>query len=855
MTPERWRQTEQLYHAALERPPEERASFLDEACAGDEELRREVESLLAFDERAEQFIETPPDDVAAGMIAEKQARSMTGRTLGHYKIQSLLGAGGMGEVYRARDTRLDRDVAVKILPEELAENPEALRRFEREAKAVAALSHPNILAIHDFGTEQSLSYAVMELLEGETLRARLTRSALGWREAVEVGIPIAEGLAAAHARGIIHRDLKPENIFLTRDGQVKILDFGIARVKQAVSPDSETVTSTATKPGTVMGTIGYMSPEQVRGEVADAPSDIFSFGSVLYEMVAGRRPFAGATATEMMAAILRDDPPALTVSGQAAPAELERVIRHCLGKRPEERYQSARDLAFDLKATLSGGSITAPARARRRTPVAVWLGAAVVGLLLMITLLLYLTVWREKAIDSLAVLPLVNASGNAEMDYLSEGIAESLINSLSQLPQLKRVIARSTMSSYKGKEVDPRQVGQELNVRAVFTWKMTQRGDDLIIGAELVNAADGARLWGEQYSRKLKNVMEAQVEIARRISEKLRLELTGEQEKRLTKHYTENPEAYQLYLKGRYHLTLTTEAELKKAVEYFQQAIYLDPNYALAYAGLADAYQFISGSYLPVEEAMPMAQAAARKALELDETLAEAHAALAGTKMAFGWEWAEAEREFRRAIELNSGYALAHNYYGILLVDLGRFDEAQAQMNRARELDPLSPFVQVGAVWPVYFARQYDQAIEQLRKIAAWNPEFANAYINLGWAYTHKGMYEEAIAALNKAKSLSDFWLISAHLGYVYSRAGKRDEARNVLAELQARAAREHISDYGLAVVHVGLGEKDQAFAALEKAFEARDDFLSFLKVEPLFDELRSDPRFTDLLRRMNLAP
>jgi TolB-like protein/Flp pilus assembly protein TadD len=487
--------------------------------------------------------------------------------------------------------------------------------------------------------------------------------------------------------------------------------------------------------------------------------------------------------------------------------------------------------------------------------VALWLGAAAVGLLLALTLLLYLTIWREKAIDSLAVLPLVNASGNAEVDYLSEGIAESLINSLSQLPQLKRVIARSTMSSYKGKEVDPRQVGQELNVRAVFTWKMTQRGDNVIIGAELVNAADGARLWGEQYSRRLENMMDAQIEIARRISEKLRLELTGEQERRLTKHYTENPEAYQLYLKGRYHLTLTTEAELKKAVGYFKQAIALDPNYALAYAGLADAYMFISDMYLPIKEAMPMARAAAQEALKLDETLAEAHAALGGVKMQFDWEWAEAEREYRRAIELNPSYALVHNGYGILLVYLGRFDEARAQTNRARELDPLSPFVQVGAVWPVYFGRQYDQAIEQLRQIAAWNPEFVNVYINLGWAYTHKGMYEEAIAALNKAKSLSDNWLIAAHLGYVYARAGKRDEARKALAELQARAKREHISDYGFAVVYVGLGEKDQAFAALEKAYEARVDFLFWLKVEPLFDELRLDPRFTDLLRRMNLAP
>jgi serine/threonine protein kinase len=435
-------------------------------------LRREIVSLLAFDERAESFIETPPDDVAAGMMAEEQARSMTGRTLGHYKLQSLIGAGGMGEVYRARDTRLDRDVAVKILPEQLAQDAEALRRFEREAKAVAALSHPNILSIFDFGTEQGLNYAVMELLEGETPRARLQREAVGWREVVEIGAAIADGLAAAHAKGIIHRDLKPENIFLTSDGQVKILDFGIARVKRVVSPEAETLTTgiETTKRGVVMGTIGYMSPEQVRGEQAEAPSDIFSLGCVLYEMLSGRRPFAGEAPTETIAAILRDEPPPLAASGEKVPEALERVIRHCLVKNPGERYQSARDLGFDLKMMLTGRSIAAPLPAQRRTRPVVWL-AALVMILVGLGAWFYLNSKRERALDSLAVLPLVNASGDAEVDYLSDGITGSLINSLSQLPEL-HVMARSTVFTYKGKEVDPRRVGEELKVRAVFTGRL-----------------------------------------------------------------------------------------------------------------------------------------------------------------------------------------------------------------------------------------------------------------------------------------------------------------------------------------------------------------------------------------------
>ncbi len=428
MTPERWQQIERLYHDALELALGQRAAFLDQACAGDDALRREVESLLASHDEAASFIEKLPDDVAAGMIAEEQAHSMIRRTLGHYQLQSLIGAGGMGEVYRARDLRLDRDVAVKILPEHLADNPEALRRFEREAKAVAALSHPNILSIFDFGTEQSVNYAVMELLEGETLRARLTRAALGWREAVEVGIPIAEGLAAAHAKGIIHRDVKPENIFLTSDGQVKILDFGIARVKHVVSADAKTLTAAAetTKPGTVIGTIGYMSPEQVRGEQADAPSDIFSLGCVLYEMVSRRRPFERKTGAEIIAAILNEEPPPLTGLEKSAPAELERIIRHCLKKKPEERNQSARDQASDLKAITGGGqAISAPALKRRRLPVA-WLAAALLMALVGLGMWLYFSVGRESAIDSLAVLPLVNASGDESAEYLSDGITGSL---------------------------------------------------------------------------------------------------------------------------------------------------------------------------------------------------------------------------------------------------------------------------------------------------------------------------------------------------------------------------------------------------------------------------------------------
>ncbi len=851
MTPERWQQVEELLQAALDRAPGERTAFLAASCAGDDELRREVESLLACEGQAEQLAETPPADLAAGLLAEGQA--MAGRTLGHYRLAVLLGAGGMGQVYHARDLRLDRNVAIKILPEHLANNVEALRRFEREAKAIAALSHPNILAIHDFGIEQGVSYAVMELLEGETLRSRLTRAALPWREAVEIAAAVAEGLAAAHAKGIIHRDLKPENIFLTANGQVKILDFGIARVKRVVSPEAESLISTqteTTRPGAVIGTISYMSPEQVRGEEADAPSDIFALGSVLYEMVSGERPFQRETTAETIAAILKETPPALTRTGKRVPQELEHMIQHCLAKGASERPQSEHDLALDLRA-ISSLNERSLAPWRPRIGPAAWIGTLVLMAIVGLVVWLYRGGWREPAIDSIAVLPLVNAGGGEEAEYLSDGITEAVINNLSQLPQLKRVIARGTVFTYNGKEVDPRKVGQELNVRAVFTGRLVQRGTTLNIQADLVNVATGAQLWGDSYRRQLSDVLLLEDEIARQISEKLRLKLTGEQQQRLTKRYTENIEAHYLYLKGRHHWNKFTEEGLKESIKYFNQALDRDLNYALANVGLADAYYSLSSMYLPPSEAMPKSQAAAMRALQIDENLAEAHAALAVVRIFYDWDWAQGEQAFRRAIALNPSYASAHNLYGNFLVYMNRLDEAQVEMNRACELDPLSPFNDVGAAWPVLFRRQYDEAIEQLKKIIALNPDFPNAHTSLAWAYAFKGMYDEAAAAINKARSLDDSWANLALQGEIFGMAGKRDEARTVLAKLQDRAVRAHVAESGFAWVYAGLGEKEKALASLEKGYQSRDEQMLMIGIYPGFDRLRSEPRFVNILRSM----
>jgi serine/threonine-protein kinase len=860
MTPERYQQVNRLLDEVFELNPEERSAHLSATCNGDEELRREVESLLQAHHQAHSFIKTLVAAEAKGLLGEQRDGEMIGRTLGHYQLRSLLGAGGMGEVYRAADTRLDREVAVKILPAHLARDVEALHRFEREAKAVAALSHPNVCPIYDFGIEQGVTYAVMELLEGETLRAHLACSALPWREAAQIGVGVADGLVAAHAKGIIHRDLKPENIFLTSGGQVKVLDFGIARVKRVVSAETKTnesAVSANTKPGTVLGTIGYMSPEQVRGEGAEATSDIFSLGCVLYEMVVGERPFARRTQAETIAAILKEEPPTLADTGKGIPRQVERVIRHCLEKQPGARYQSAQELAVDLSSLLAPSKtpLLAPALAQSRLRPAMGGAAAMVVVLLGVLVWWYLASGRGPMVDSLAILPLVNASGNVEMEYLSDGLSESLINSLSQLPQLKRIIARSTMASYKGKEIDPRRVGQELHVQAVLTGRMTQRGDQLIIEAELVNVVDGARLWGGIYDRKLAETLTLQNEMAREISAKMRLALTGEQQQRLAKRHTENPQAHELYLKGLQYNNPYTVDGFKLAIDHMQRAIDLDPGYALAWAGLALSYFNASNLYLAPSVAMPKAKFAAERALELDDTLAEAHTILGVYQGQYEWKWTEAEKAFQRALELSPGYAFAHQCYAWQLTQQGRLEDAIVMQARARELDPLTPFTSTSLAYMYYLADRNDEALAQLQSILQTNPNFVIAHVTLGLVYHQQGKFEQAISEFDQSRARDPgqpaFLSLSA---YTYAVWGKRNEALRLLAELQEKARKTHIDPFHTGIIYVGLGEKDQAFVWFEKALEERSEELLGAKVNPRLDSIRDDPRFTALLQAMNPA-
>ena len=784
---------------------------------------------------------------------------MIGQTLGHYRILEKVGAGGMGVVYRARDEQLDRDVALKVLPSGTLSDDTARRHFRNEAMALAKLNHPNIETVYEFGSQDGMDFLVMEYVPGKTLADRLIRGTLPEKEVVALGIQIAAALEEAHERGIVHRDLKPENIAITAKGRAKILDFGLAKL---LRPVSEGTTEFFTDSQAAAGTLPYMPPEQLLGDSVDARADIYTIGAVLYEMATDRRAFPEGLTSRLMDSILHQPPVAPRAINPRISTQLETIILKCLDKEPNRRYQSATELLVDLRRLESPSSSYPP------PPPSVWgrvarmtaYGAA--GLLTLAMGLAATNVGglrdrlmgrtRPAHIRSIAVLPLGNLSGDPREEYFADGMTEALITELAQIGGL-RVISRTSAMVYKGAKKPLPKIAKELKVDAVLDGSIQRSGDKVRINAELIEASTDRHLWAKSYERDLRDVLTLQSAVARAIADEVQIKLTPQEQARLIRSRQVNPEAFEAYLAGRFYWNKRTAEGLEKSIAYFQQAIAKDPNYALAYAGLADSYHALPElTSVPVEVAFPKARSAALKALEIEDSLGEAHSALANVKEDYDWDWKGAEEEYKRAIDLNPGLVLAHATYSNLLLELGRLPEALSEARLAQQLDPLSAIANDNLSAVLYYSGQYDQAAEQCRKTLDIDPLSPQAHRHLGQVYVQKQLYDEAVSELKKAMELSRGSTESlAELGYVFAVSGKKDDARHVLRDLKSTT---DASPYRSAIVYAGLAEKEKALEALKEAVNRRSPGVVHLKVSPLFQELRADKRFQELLIYMGLT-
>ncbi|HET6271342.1 MAG TPA: protein kinase [Bacteroidota bacterium] len=777
---------------------------------------------------------------------------MIGQTISRYKILEKLGEGGMGVVYKAEDIKLDRLVALKFLPPHLSASEQDKSRFIQEAKAASALNHPNVCTIHDIQVFDGQTFIVMEYVDGKTLRE--SKHGISIKQAVDFVAQVAEGLTAAHEKGIIHRDIKADNIMVRSDGRVQIMDFGLAKLQGP---------SALTKAGSTIGTTAYMSPGQLQGEEADHRTDIFALGVVMYELLSGQLPFKGAHEAAVMYEIVNVDPQPIQTAKPEVEPDLERIVMKCLEKDRSNRYQSAREVAVDLKRFKRdlegkrGLSSAAGMQVRSKPTSRSWprLAIPITVLLVVAAVTWYLLQGRGEAIETLAVLPFANLSADSSMEYLSDGITESLINNLSQLPKLK-VMSRSSVFRFKGNATDPQTAGQELGVRAVLLGRVLQRGDNLQVRAELIDASDNTHLWGEQYNRKSADILAVQEEIAKEISQTLRLRLADKDTERLTKRATDNTEAYQLYLKGRYHWNKRSADGLRRGIEYFQQAVDQDPKYAVAYSGMADAYAVLGWfeyGIVPPRDVFPKAKAAARKAIEIDPNRAEPYASLGLISTVYDYDWSSSEQNFSRSIELNPSYASAHQWYSEYLTARGRFEEGVAVMKHALELDPLSLIITRDVGWMLYFARRYDEAIEYFQKALDFDPNFMRAHLILGQTYVHQGNLEKAIPEFEAVSRLSQGSLGAIMLGYCHAKAGRISQAKETLRGLLVVSKTKYVPAAGMAILYAGLGEDDRAFEWLNKALEERSGALAYIKVDPFFDSLRADPRFAQVLKKVGL--
>ena len=875
MDAERLQEIEERYHAALEIPSAERNSFIEKSCGGDEDLRLEVEELIAVNSSANTFFDEPPGALAAELFAgTDMPEDLSGKVISHYKIIRLLGSGGMGEVYLAEDTKLHRQIALKILTAQFETDVDRIKRFNKEARAVSALNHPNIITIYAIEETDAGNFIATEFIDGHTLRERVGEP-FSLMKNVKIAIQIASALDSAHSLGIVHRDIKPANIMIRRDGIVKVLDFGLAKLTAPPADPRNAETREHTAPNRVMGTVNYMSPEQAKGKTIDTRTDIFSFGVVFYQMLAGKLPFQGETSLETIGAILHKEPEPL--DNYAVPPEIAKIVSKCLRKDRDERYQTIKEVLKDLEDAKGDSAerntermvfpqeYNAPTiEIVRRKPVPKKLVAISLIVLFVsaVGFFAFRSFTAEKQIRSIAVMPFVNETGDQEVEYLSDGITENLIRRLSNIPELS-IKARSTVFTYKGKSATAKQIGKELNVDAVLFGRLIRLDDAFKIDLELVDASTQDVLWAENYERKMNELASLESEIAINVSDNLRLKLTNAEQVQIAKTYTTNSEAQRLYLKGRFHWNKRNKEDFERSIEYFKQAIEKDPNFALAYAGLADSYALLPlyGNYRP-KEYKPLARQAALRALELDPDLAEAHASLGYIINTYDFDWEGAEREYKTAIKLNPNYATAHQWYAEHLAFKGRTDAALLEISKALELDPFSVVINRMKGNVLGFAGRYEEAITQLKKTIALYPENSLVRFNLGDAFAAKGMYSDAIGQYLLALKLNgqrpeDIQKFEAAYknngwkGFWTAYLASLEKERKVIQETDPNA---YFESEGMAYAYAATGNKDKALEYLAKAYEERDPNMVTIRTSEVYDFLSNDPRFEELTKNIGLS-